>query len=194
MTPPRARQPGAPNWYLRTFRYPSIRKPLATTAKETVAIQDQRLSLVGDGFRDLGCVADVQRRRRACLCRNRSRAGDMTDRIFFVRSGVEDDRTLPSFNAARSCAVPISELPATLFRTPSKTFGGSRPSGASCDCAFVEAATALINMSTTSNANRPCCPVVIDQLLFLRCKQSARLPSIAGFIESRGLGICWLGC
>src|SRR5215470_8533421 len=74
---------------------------------------------------------------------------------------------LPSFNSARSCAVLISELPATLLRTPSKTFGGWRPYGASCDCAFVEAATALINISTTSNANLPCCLVVIDQLLFL---------------------------
>src|SRR5262249_39603099 len=55
-------------------------------------------------------------------------------------------------------------------------------------------ATALINISTTSNANLRCCLVVIDQLLFLRCKQSVRLPSFAGFIESRGLGICWLGC
>src|SRR6516164_3114056 len=100
---------------------------------------------------------------------------------------------LASFKAARSCAVLISELPATLLRTPSKTFGGSRPYGASCDCALVEAATALINISTTSNANLPCCLVVIDQLLFLRCKQSARLPSFAGFIDSRGLGICWLG-
>src|SRR5262249_8169155 len=95
---------------------------------------------------------------------------------------------LPSFNAARSCAVLISELPATLLRTPSKTFGGSRPYGASCNCAFVEAATVLISTSTTSNANLRCCLFVIDQLLFL----SARLPSFAGFIESRGLGIRWL--
>src|SRR6516225_2600760 len=95
--------------------------------------------------------------------------------------------TLPSFNAARSCAVLISELPATLLRIPSKTFGGSRPYGASCDCTFVDAPTALINISTTSNANLRCCLAVIDQLLFLRCKQSARLPSFAGFIESRGL-------
>src|SRR5262249_46868205 len=93
----------------------------------------------------------------------------------------------PSFNAARSCAVLISELPATLLRTPSKTFGGSRPYGTSCDCAFVESATALISISTTSNANLRCCLVVIDQLLFLRCKQSARLSSFAGFIESRGV-------
>ena len=170
-----------------------IRKPLATTAKETVAIHDQRLSLVGDGFRDLGCVADVQRRRRACLGRNRSRAGHMTARIFFVRSGVEMI-ALPSFNAARSCPVLISELPATLLKTPSKTFGGSRSYGASCDCAFVEAATVLISISTTSNANLRFCLVVIDQLLFLRCKQSARLPSFAGFIEPRGLDICWLEC
>src|SRR5262249_60912432 len=82
---------------------------------------------------------------------------------------------LPSVNAARSSAVLISALPVTLLRTPSKTFGGSRPYGVSCDCAFVEAAAALINTSTTSNANPPCCPFVIDQLLFLRCKQSARL-------------------
>src|SRR6516225_12270587 len=103
--------------------------------------------------------------------------------------------TLPSFNAARSCAVLISELPATLLRAPSKTFGGSRPYGASCDCAFVEVATVLISISTTSHANLCfCLLVIIDQLLFLRCKQSARLPSFAGFIESRGLAICWLAC
>jgi hypothetical protein len=70
-----------------------IRKPLAAAAKETVAIQDQRLGFVGDAFTHLGCVADVQRRRRARLCRNRSRAGNMTDGVFFVRPGVEDDRT-----------------------------------------------------------------------------------------------------
>jgi len=51
-----------------------------------------------------------------------------------------------------------------------------------------------VPISTTSNANLRCCLAVIDQLLFPRCKQSARLPSFAGFIESRGLGICWLGC
>src|SRR5262249_16229785 len=189
MTPPRARQPGAPNWYLRTFRYPSIRKPLATTAKETVAIQDQRLSLVGDGFRDLGCVADVQRRRRACLWRNRSRAGDMTDGVFFVRSGVEDDRT----GIVQRCSqLRSADLGTTcdIAQDPVEDVWRITSIRSSCDCAFVEAATVLINTSTTSNANLPCCPVVIDQL---RCKQSARLPSFAGFIESRGLGICWLG-
>src|SRR5438105_1155736 len=100
---------------------------------------------------------------------------------------------LPSFNAACSWAVLISELLATLLRTPSKTFGGPRPYGASCDCTFVEAATALINISTTSNANLTCCPVVIDQLLFLRCKQSARLPSFAGY-RVPASAFCWLGC
>src|SRR5215831_18778710 len=29
ITPPSARQPGAPNWYLRTFRYPSLVKSSA---------------------------------------------------------------------------------------------------------------------------------------------------------------------
>jgi len=46
----------------------------ATAAKETVAIQDQGLSLVGNAFSDLSRVADVQRRRRPRLCRNCSRA------------------------------------------------------------------------------------------------------------------------
>src|SRR6516164_4640160 len=76
----------APSW--RTV----IGEPLATAAKETVAVQDQRLTFVRDGFCDLGCIGDVQRKCRARLCRNRSRARNMTDGVFFVRSGVEDDR------------------------------------------------------------------------------------------------------
>jgi hypothetical protein len=36
-----------------------IGKPLATAAKETVAVQDQRVTFVRDGFRDLGCIGDV---------------------------------------------------------------------------------------------------------------------------------------
>src|SRR5262249_46335026 len=84
-----------------------IRKPLATTAKETVAIQDQRLSLVGDGFRDLGCVADIQRRRRARLCRNRSRGGNMADGIFFVSSGVEDDPTAAVQRRSQLCSADL---------------------------------------------------------------------------------------
>src|SRR5262249_27208724 len=69
--------------------------------------QDQRLTFVRNGFRDLGCVADVQRRRRACLCRNRSRAGDMTDGIFFVRSGVEDDRTAVVQRRSQLCSADL---------------------------------------------------------------------------------------
>ena len=106
-------------------------------------------------------------------------------------------RSVSVTEAARSCAVLISELPATLLRTPSKTFGGSRPYGASCDCAFVEAATALINISITSNAKLPCFPVVIDQLL------SSVANSLRGFLHSQdssnpgsnpGSAFCWLGC
>jgi hypothetical protein len=61
--------------------------------------------------------------------------------------------------------VLISGLPATLPRTPSKTLAASRPYAEGCDCTFVEAAIALINIIPTINAIPACRPVVIDQLL-----------------------------
>src|SRR5215831_1894711 len=72
---------------------------------------------------------------------------------------------LPSFNAARNSAVLISGLPATLLRTPSKTFGASRPSADGCDCTFDQAAIAVINIIPRINTIPACRPVVIDQLL-----------------------------
>jgi hypothetical protein len=54
-------------------------------------------------------------------------------------------------NAARSCAVLISEVPAALLSTPSKTLGTSGPCGEGCDSTLVEAATALINIIPTTN-------------------------------------------
>src|SRR5262245_20146074 len=72
-------------------------------------------------------------------------------------------------NAALSCAVLISELPTALPRTPSKTLGASRPYAEGCDCAFVEAANALINIIPTNSATSPRRAIVIDQLLLFRC-------------------------
>src|SRR5262249_38899110 len=63
MTPPSARQPGGAQLVSADVSISEfgqvIGKPLATAAKETIAVQDQRLTLVRDGFRDLGCVGDV---------------------------------------------------------------------------------------------------------------------------------------
>src|SRR5262245_32766764 len=72
---------------------------------------------------------------------------------------------LDRVNAARSSAVLISGLPATLPRTPSKTLTASRPSADGCDCTFVEAAIALITIIPTANMIPARRPVVIDQLL-----------------------------
>jgi hypothetical protein len=79
----------------------------------------------------------------------------MADGVFFVRSGVEEDRA-PSVNAARSSAVLISGLAATLPRIPSKMLGASRPCAEGCGCTFVEAAIALITMSPTTNTIPAC--------------------------------------
>src|SRR5262245_4492039 len=84
---------------------------------------------------------------------------------------------LDSVNAARSSAVLISGLPATLPRTPSKMLGTSRPYAEGCDCTFVEAAIALITIIPTTNTMPARRPVVIDQLPFVRCKRPAKFPS-----------------
>jgi hypothetical protein len=85
---------------------------------------------------------------------------------------------LDSVNAARSSAVLISGLPATLPRTPSKMLGTSRPYAEGCDCTFVEAAIALITIIPTTNTIPARRPVVIDQLPFVRSKRSAKFPSL----------------
>jgi hypothetical protein len=104
----------------------------------------------------------------------------MTDGVFFVRSGVEDDRA--GLRQRRSqFAVLISGLPATLPRIPSKMLGASRPCAEGCGCTFVEAAIALIAMSPTTNTIPACRPLVIDQSIcpcrddeiVCRCKPSA---------------------
>jgi len=61
-----------------------------------------------------------------------------------------------SVNAARSCVVLISELPAALLSTPSKTLGTSCAFGEGCDSALVEAATALINIIPRTNTILAC--------------------------------------
>jgi hypothetical protein len=57
MTPPRAQLISA-HVFISELNQVS-RKPLATAAKETVAVQDQRLSFVRNAFRDLVGVPDV---------------------------------------------------------------------------------------------------------------------------------------
>ena len=79
----------------------------------------------------------------------------MTDGVFFVRSGIEDD-PLVLVKAAWSCAVLSSGLPATLLRTPSKTLGASRGCVEGCDSSLVEAATALIYIIPTTNMILAC--------------------------------------
>ena len=82
---------------------------------------------------------------------------------------------LELLNAARSCAVLISELPATLLSTPSKTLGTSRACGEGCDSTLVEAATALVDITPTTNTILASRRVVIDQLLFVRVAMSSTL-------------------
>src|SRR5262249_36598271 len=68
---------------------------------------------------------------------------------------------LASSNAARSCAVLISELPATLLRTPSKTFGGSRPYGR---VAIAPLSKRLLCSSTRVQRAMPIYPVALSSL------------------------------
>src|SRR5262249_50023201 len=76
-------------------------------------------------------------------------------------------------NAALSCAVLISELPAALPRTPSKMLGVLRPCAEGCDCTIVEATTAPTNIPPTS-ASRARRAIVIDRLPPLRVVGSLR--------------------
>src|SRR5262245_65526371 len=75
---------------------------------------------------------------------------------------------LESVSAARSSAVPISGLPAALPRTPSNTLGVLRPCAEGCDCTFVQAAIALVNIIPTTSAIPARRLIVIDQLPYVR--------------------------
>jgi hypothetical protein len=80
-----------------------------------------------------------------------------------AKPGVEDDRAPVRQRRSQLCSADLGT--ACDIATPSKTVGGSRPYGASCDCALVKAATALISIIATTNPSLGCC-LLIDQLPF----------------------------
>src|SRR5262249_23981649 len=77
-------------------------------------------------------------------------------------------------NAALSCAVLLSELPAALPRTPSKMLGVLRSCAEGCDCTIVEATTAPTNVIPTTSAIRARRAIVIDRLPPVRVVGSPR--------------------
>src|SRR5260370_27262987 len=94
-------------------------------------------------------------------------------------------------NAARSSAVLISGVPATLPRTPSKTLGASRPYAEGCDGTFVDKAIALINIIPTTNTIPACRPVVIhhSHLSAPRRRNRSRCKTIR-----RDFAAAWTSC
>jgi hypothetical protein len=76
-----------------------------------------------------------------------------------AKPGVEDDRAPVRQRRSQLCSADLGTA-CDIAQDP-----GSRPYGASCDCALVKAATALISIIATTNPSLGCC-LLIDQLPF----------------------------